>query len=296
MREQSLRCAALGLGAAFGVLGLGAVSAHAATCAIDHPTLLKALKASVKPSGGPANGGFENNEWAVVVARDATVCTVAFSGTVQGDQWPASRAIAAEKASTANGVSLSKYALSTANLYAASQPGGYLYGTGVTDVPDPSVLYAGSVTTWGTAADPMTHKRPGGVVDYGGGLALYDGSTVVGALGVSGDTPCADANVAWRVRHALGLDKVPNGPSPKHNDAVIYDIGPNGKSASGFGHPMCGRGAAKIAQQIGAGYIGQKAMAQSAAGQAPATAKAPTAANASASPQPNAAPETTTTK
>ncbi len=290
-KHRSCR-AALGFATALGATILVSVSAHAATCAVDHATLLKALKANVKPSGGPANGGFENNEWAVVIARDGTVCAVAFSGKVAGDQWPASRAIAAEKANTANGVSLPKYALSTANLYAASQPSGYLYGTGVTNLPDPTVLYAGSVTTWGTAADPMMHKRPGGVVDYGGGLALYDGSTVVGALGVSGDTPCADANVAWRVRHALGLDKVPNGPSPKHNDAVIYDIGADGKSASGFGQPMCGRGEAKIAQQIGAGFVGQNVarnVPQSAAAHAPTAAT-----NAGA--EPNTATAATTNK
>ena len=91
------------------------------------------------------------------------------------------------------------------------------------------------------------------MIVFGGGLALYDQSGIIGALGVSGDTSCADHNVAWRVRHALGLDKVPNGPSKNHNDAIIYDIGPNGKSASGFGHPSCGGKEEQIAEQIGAG-------------------------------------------
>ena len=42
---------------------------------------------------------------------------------------------------------------------------------------------------------------------FGGGLALYNSSRdVVGGLGASGDTSCADHNIAWRVRHALNLD------------------------------------------------------------------------------------------
>ena len=83
---------------------------------------LEALRASVKPSGGPGNGGLDNNEWAVVVARDGTVCAVAFSGGKADDQWPGSRAVAAEKANTANAFSLKSFALSTANLYASAQP------------------------------------------------------------------------------------------------------------------------------------------------------------------------------
>ena len=74
----------------------------AADCPADHDKLEKALKASVKPSGGPSNGGLDNNEWAALVTRDGAVCAVAFSGAKPDDQWPGSRAIAAEKANTAN--------------------------------------------------------------------------------------------------------------------------------------------------------------------------------------------------
>jgi hypothetical protein len=45
---------------------------------------------------------------------------------------------------------------------------------------------------------------------------------------------------AWRVRHALGMDKGAAGPTDKHNDAIVYDVGPKRKSKSGFGHPACG--------------------------------------------------------
>jgi uncharacterized protein GlcG (DUF336 family) len=237
----------------FGILTACTWPTLAAQCPADHDTLLKALRASVKPSGGPSNGGLDNNEWAAVVARDGTICAIAYSGQAVGDQWPASRAIAAEKAFTANGVSLNNVAMSTANLYAQAQPGGYLYGGNTSNLPNPALLYAGDAASYGTKSDPLVGKVLGGVIVFGGGVALYDDSGVVGGLGISGDTACADHNVAWRVRHALGLDKVRAGPLEQKNDAIIYDIGANGKSPSGFGHPICGGMEPDIARQIGAG-------------------------------------------
>src|SRR5947209_3360151 len=72
-----------------------------------------------------------------------------------------------------------------------------------------------------------------------GGLALYDKKgQIVGALGVSGDTSCADHVVAWKTRHTLGLDAVPMGVAPGPSDNLILDI-ENGVSSSGFGHPGC---------------------------------------------------------
>src|SRR5215208_4438665 len=118
-----LRLGAALVGAAF-LCAPGA--AGAADCPVTHDRLVKALKASVKPAGGPKNGGFENHEWAGVVARDGTVCAVA----------------------------------------------------------------------------------------------------------VSGDTSCADHNVAWRMRDALGLNKIPAGVNPNRKDAIVFDLGVDGKSAS----------------------------------------------------------------
>src|ERR1700760_694502 len=134
MRKAGL----LAIGGAF--LTLAPVAAPAADCPADHDTLEKALKASVKPSGGPSNGGLDNNEWAALVNRDGAVCAVAFSGGKPDDQWPGSRAIAAEKANTANALSLSGFALSTANLYAGAQPGGALFGLALSAPPNPAVL------------------------------------------------------------------------------------------------------------------------------------------------------------
>src|ERR1700733_14535175 len=81
-----------------GLLALAPVGAPAADCPVDYDKLEKALKASVKPSGGPSNGGLDNNEWAALVTRDGTICAIAFSGQKPDDQWLGSRAISAEKA------------------------------------------------------------------------------------------------------------------------------------------------------------------------------------------------------
>ena len=121
--------------------------------------------------------------------------------------------------------------------------------------PNPAVLYSGDPTKFGSASDPFVGKSLGGVITFGGGLALYDGKSVVGGLGVSGDTSCADHNIAWRVRQALGLDKVPAGVGPDHNDEIIYDLAPDKTSASGYGHALCKGKEPEIAEQIHAGFV-----------------------------------------
>lgn len=245
-----------GVGAVlFGVGVLVSQGAGAADCPVDHDKLAAALKGSVKASGGPANGGFDNHEWASVVARDGTVCAVAFSGTKADDQWPGSRAISAEKANTANGFSVRQMAIATGNLFAPAQPGQSLFGIMQSSPVSPDVS-TGETSQFGTASDPMVGKRIGGIIVFGGGLALYNNDGIVGALGVSGDSSCADHNVAWRVRKALGLDKVPAGVNPNRKDAIVYDIGADGKSASGWGHAKCAGTEAEIADAMQAGVGG----------------------------------------
>ncbi len=224
-----------------------------ARCPATHDQLAEALKKSVKASGGPTNGGLDNNEWASIITRDGTVCAVAYSGQNWDDQWPGSRRISAEKANTANAFSVRQKAIATANLYAGAQPGGYLFGMALSNPVVPQAGDEGDANAFGSGSDPMVGKRVGGVVVFGGGLALYDDRGIVGALGVSGDTSCADHNVAWRVRHLLGLDHVPAGVTPNAKDAIVYDIGPDGKSASGFGHPKCNGKEPQIATDLGAG-------------------------------------------
>jgi hypothetical protein len=71
-------------------------------------------------------------------------------------------------------------------------------------------------------------------------------SRLVGAIGVSGDSSCADHNIAWRTRNTLALDYVPAGVSgdATRPDNIVYDITPQpgqmpGVSLKGWGHPAC---------------------------------------------------------
>jgi uncharacterized protein GlcG (DUF336 family) len=220
-----------------------------------------ALKAALAAATQAETSGLNNHMWATVVNRDGAVCAVAFSGTNRGAQWPGSRVISAQKASTANAFSLDKtsasngsgqakgLALSTANLYSAVQPGGSLYGLQHSNPVDADVAYAGPAAAVGGVGDPLVGKKAGGVNVFGGGLALYaDGGQIVGGLGVSGDTSCADHSIAWRVRHELNLDFLASvggvSGDATRPDNIVFDItdnptGGTGKSAGGFGHPKC---------------------------------------------------------
>ena len=139
-------------------------------------------------------------------------------------------------------------ALSTANLWAPTQPGGSLFGLQASNPVDPAVVYGGDYNKYGTTGDYMVGKKPGGVNVFGGGVALYDANgNVVGAVGVSGNTSCADHNIAWRVRTTLGLNfAAGKGVDADGTDDIIYDLTDDGNghmvSASGFGHPDCGLG------------------------------------------------------
>src|SRR5262245_40344048 len=213
------------------------------------------LQAALNAAVAAESSGLNNQMWATIVDRDGVVCAVVFSGGDRGAQWPGSRVISAQKANTANAFSLDGLALSTANLYSAVQPfGGSLYGLQHSNPVDTSVAYGGSPGNYGTGTgDPMVGKRIGGVNVFGGGLGLYvkvgNADKVVGGLGVSGDTSCADHQIAWRLRKNLGLDHL-KGVSGVSGDAdrpdnIIYDIVPGatagaiGVSPSGFGHPTC---------------------------------------------------------
>ncbi len=191
--------------------------------------------------------------WGTIVNRDGVVCAVAFSGANRQSQWPGSRVISAQKANTANAFSLASpspglqfphgLALSTANLYSAVQPGGSLFGLQLSNPVDTGVAYKGPALHYGGTNDPMVGERIGGVNVFGGGLALYNAShAVIGGLGVSGDTSCADHMIAWRTRHALNLDFLSGiggvSGDPARPDNIVYDI-VGGVSAGGFGHPTC---------------------------------------------------------
>jgi uncharacterized protein GlcG (DUF336 family) len=232
------------------------------TCPVSYTQLKAALTAAdaanvnCKPSG--SCGGFKNHFWAVVVNRQGVVCAVAYSGQTQSSQWLSSRQIAAAKAFTANGLSLdigtspspstgTTGPLSTAALYQFVQPsnpsiGNPLFGLEGGNVLDSQAAYAGNYKSFGTPNDPMIGTRVGGTITFGGGLALYSGNTVVGGLGLSGDTACTDHSVAYATRGATipsggstvpGLNMAPPGTHPL--DMLTFATNANMTN----GHPSC---------------------------------------------------------
>ena len=261
MKGMRMAAAALTIGAAT-CLGMGSAGAQewsgdeAAECANlpSHAALHAALSAARDQS----NGGFNLDMWGTIVNRDGVVCAVAFTGGNRGSQWPGSRVISAQKANTANAFSLPQLALSTANLYSATQPGGSLFGLQASNPVNTRVAYRGESKNYGQSDDPMTGGKIGGVNVFGGGLALYNAKhELIGAVGVSGDSSCADHNIAWRTRHHLVLDFVPAGVSgdPSRPDNIVYDITPAaglelGVSASGWGHAFCSAAAKTIASAL----------------------------------------------
>ena len=171
------------------------------------------------------NGGIfnPNRMWSAVVDRQGVLCSI----IKIGDAWPGSRAIAIAKASTANDFSNDALALSTANLYAATQPGGSLYGLNNSNPFNPAFQ------PQGTGIGGV----PGGIITFGGGVALYAGGKVIGGLGVSGDSACADHVIAYRMRRNAGLDGTPKGVGFNGTDNIDYPAGT--QSPAGFQHPHC---------------------------------------------------------
>jgi uncharacterized protein GlcG (DUF336 family) len=198
------------------------------------------LKKALVEARKETNGGFNLDMWGTLVDRSGVVCAVAYTGAAVDSQWPGSRVISAQKANTANAFSLAGLSLSTGNLWAATQPGGSLFGLQESNPVNINVAYKGDAAKFGSPKDPLIGERIGGVNVFGGGLALYTAKgEIIGGLGVSGDSSCADHNIAWRTRKNLNLDYIPGGVAPDKSDAIIYDVSATGKSAGGFGHVVC---------------------------------------------------------
>ena len=164
-----------------------------------------------------------NRMWSAVVDRKGKLCSVIKTG----DAWPGSRAIAIAKASTANDFSNDALALSTANLYSPTQPGGSLYGLNNSNPFNPDFLRQGS----------GINRVPGGIITFGGGVAIYSAGKVIGGLGLSGDSACADHAIAYRMRAQAGFGTVPAGVGPGGTDNIIY-LGAV-EAPNGFKHPHC---------------------------------------------------------
>jgi hypothetical protein len=117
---------------------------------------------------------------------------------------------------------LKSLAVSTANLYGPTQPKGSLYGLNNSNTFNPAVL----------PQNTGLGSVPGGIITFGGGVALYENGKVVGGLGVSGDSSCADHAIAFRMRQLSGYNVMPGGSTTEDN--IVY-----GPPDNGFWQPHC---------------------------------------------------------
>ncbi|HVU49262.1 MAG TPA: heme-binding protein [Polyangia bacterium] len=200
---------------------------HPGTSCKDLPSsadLKRLLKeaAQAGEAGGLAGG---RAEWAAVVDRTGGLCAVGVSTDDPSAAWPGSQAIAKAKAYTANAFSTDTAPLSTARLYTLAQPGHSLFGAAAANPFNPACVDDPHHTTSGPHVC-------GGTIVFGGGVPLYKGQTRVGGLGASGDTACADHEIAKRMRQKAGLDPPGGG--------LVDDIWYTQKDgASIFAHPLC---------------------------------------------------------
>jgi uncharacterized protein GlcG (DUF336 family) len=221
------------LGGAIGArMNSGTAELHAAAAgkcgAVPTAAALQGFLNNAPSSGGDAGGLFHGTRmWGAVVNRDGDLCATATNQSDPTQVWPGSQAIAKAKAYTANAFSLDSLALSTALLYTFTQPGHSLWSLGQSNPFNPAFLAPPSGSGSGL------NQINGGLIFFGGGVPLYNGSgQIVGGLGISGDTSCADHEIAKRARNLASL----NPPGGATADDITYTV-PDG--ASIFTHPRC---------------------------------------------------------
>jgi uncharacterized protein GlcG (DUF336 family) len=227
------------LGAVFMMSLATAIPAQAQSCGdsplsnLSNPKVRELLNDAASPEGtaisaelinlgteGTSAGGlFEGKRmWAAVVDRAGNLCAFETSTADRSQVWPGSQAIAKAKAFTANAFSLDVLGLSTARLYTFVQPSHSFFGLNDSNPFDSRFLAFGI---------------QGGIITFGGGVPLYNAAgKIVGGLGVSGDTACADHEIAKRVRDLAHLN-------PKEGPLVDDISYSSADGASVFTHPLC---------------------------------------------------------
>jgi uncharacterized protein GlcG (DUF336 family) len=214
-------------GAAAGDLSRSSRGSPPAGCRdLPNAADLKEYLRRAPAEGGDAGGMFGGKlEWAAIVNRNGEICAAAVATDDPAGAWPASQAIAKAKAYTANAFSTDDVPMSTARLYTLTQPGHSLWGVAALNPFDPACL-----------APPHDSARTdgkvcGGTISLGGGVPLYKARRRLGGLGVSGDTACADHEIAKRIRHIAQLD-------PERGQ-LADDINYAKDGSSVFTHPVC---------------------------------------------------------
>jgi len=205
-----------------------ASAAAAGRCnGLPNEAALRGFLANAPSAVGDAGGLFHGARmWAAVVNRDGEFCAAATSTADPSQVWPGSQAIAKAKAYTANAFSLDDGPLSTAQLYTLTQPGHSLWSLGQSNLFEPKFLAPPAGQGGGK------EQIAGGLIFFGGGVALYSDGKIIGGLGISGDTSCTDHEIAKRVRDLASLNPA--------GGATADDISYSSKDgASVFTHPLC---------------------------------------------------------
>lgn len=195
----------------------------------DLPTeaQLKSHLNAAPGTGGNAGGLFAGTlMWGAVVNRDGVICAYTTTTADPSKVWPGSQAIAKAKAYTANAFSNEALPLSTAMLYTFTQPGHSLSSLGQSNLFDSRLLAPANGNGGGKG------QIAGGMIFFGGGVPLYKDGKIIGGLGISGDTACADHEIAKRVRSLAGL----NPPGGAAADDIKYS---SVEGPSPFVHPLC---------------------------------------------------------
>ena len=189
---------------------------------------LKKFARQAPDDGGPVGGLLDGkSEWVAVVNRRGELCAAIVATDDPASSWQGSAGIAKAKAYTANAFSTDTQPMSTARLYTMAQPGHSLYGAANANPFNPACL-----DTPKGAVDTGKGQVCGGTIVFGGGVPLYKGKTRVGGLGASGDTSCADHEMAKRIRHLAKLDP----EKGEYVDDIVYT---QSDGASVYAHPLC---------------------------------------------------------
>jgi uncharacterized protein GlcG (DUF336 family) len=203
--------------------GVGTAAAQGTCSSMPTAAELRTALQQAVTHGGEAGGLFHGSRmWGSIVNRSGAICVTAASNTDPTQVWPGSQAIAKAKAYTANAFSLDALALSSAMLYTFTQPGHSLWSLGQSNLFDSDFLSSPENTNAGQG------QIAGGLIFFGGGVPLYRNGRIIGGLGISGDTSCADHEIAKRVRDILAM----NPPGGMLADDIVYD-------ESVFNHPLC---------------------------------------------------------
>src|SRR5947207_2290708 len=138
------------------------------------------LKRALIAARAAENSGLNAQEWATIVDRDGVVCAVAFSGSDRTSQMAIGRISSAMRANTANAFAFDSssssngkgfpigLALSTANLFSSTQPGGFVAGLPDNYPVNQSAVFAPPLERYGTSVDPLVGQRIVGLSAVGG--------------------------------------------------------------------------------------------------------------------------------